>query len=251
MEAPLKVWYTGTDRIERYFIKQREAVLKMHQKPIKILMLYGVNCTKQIWDRLIPYLEDYEIDFVEYPHSLTKTAATLDLLTKWVYENYHSNPYDAVIGHSLGGIIALQLAAIYGMKFHTIIYLDTNLKPANAFYRNTMLPKHMQLYGQEVSRMFKEERPFYHEELLKALQEAFDYTADLNKIPQKVYALYGDRGIPEYPKRIEDLNLSGETLARLEIKFVPDSCHMMMIENPKQLAGILKNILDEKETLLP
>lgn len=41
--------------------------------------------------------------------------------------------YDAIIGHSLGGLIALELAAAYSLPCSRIICLDTNLKPAGTF----------------------------------------------------------------------------------------------------------------------
>ena len=213
---------------------------------MRLLMLYGVNCTAKIWEHVKPYLEDCEVDYVEYPHEITGRATTVDDITKWVYENYSGNSYDAVIGHSLGGIIALQLAANHKMKFEKIIYLDTNLKPAEAFYRNLMTPEHMKEYGDKVSEMFEAERPFYRKELLESIQGAFDYTGCLQNISGKVYAIYGDRGMPDYPDRIRDLNLPDDALHRLEFRFISDSCHMMMIENPSQLTDVIKDILKAK-----
>lgn len=102
----------------------------------------------------------------------------------------------------------------------------------------------MELYGREILQMFREERAFYREELFHVLQNEFDYTPYLRTIPQKVYALYGDRAMPDYPGKIQDLNLDRKTLERLEIRFVPNSCHMLMIENPKQLAESLKDVLE-------
>lgn len=38
------------------------------------MLLYGVNCTKHIWDYINPYLKNFEIDYVEYPHDVTLNA---------------------------------------------------------------------------------------------------------------------------------------------------------------------------------
>lgn len=210
---------------------------------MRLLILYGVNCTRKIWDSFRPFLIDHEVDYVEYPHEVTLKAEKVEELTKWVYENYHCNSYQAVIGHSLGGIIALQLAAKYKMKFENIIYLDTNLKPAKEFYRNLMTPEHMNQFGDEIVQMFNTERAYYTCELLESIQnDEFDYTDVLKEIPQKVYGIYGDRGIPEYRNRIYDLNLSDETLKKLELKFITNACHMIMLENPKQLYQSLETI---------
>lgn len=210
---------------------------------MRLMVLYGVNCTKDIWKYINPYLINFEIDYVEYPHEVTLNAKKVDDITEWVYKNYRNQYYDAIIGHSLGGIIALQLIAKYKMKADKIIYLDTNLKPANEFYRNLMTHKNMEKYGNDILQMFSEERKFYTNELMKSIQDDFDYTNLVNKISQDIYAIYGDRGMPEYSSKIQDLNLSEEVLDNLNLVFIHDSCHMIMIENPEQLSEIIKEIL--------
>lgn len=210
---------------------------------MRLMMLYGVNCTKHIWDYINPYLRNFEIDYVEYPHDVTLNAKRVDDITEWVYKNYGHYCYDAIIGHSLGGIIALQLIAEYKMKVNKIIYLDTNLKPANEFYRNLMTQRNMEKCGESILQMLSEERKFYTTELLDSVQIGFDYTSLVNEISQDIYAIYGDRGMPEYPAKIQDLNLSAQALRHLNLVFIHDSCHMMMVENPKQLSEIIKGIL--------
>ncbi|MGL5086427.1 MAG: alpha/beta fold hydrolase [Clostridium sp.] len=121
---------------------------------MRLLMLYGVNCTNEIWNYLKPYLKSFEDDYVEYPHEITSKANEVDDISKWIYEHYNSNSYQAVIGHSLGGIIALQLASKYKMNFDKIIYLDTNLKPAKEFYRNLMTEEHIVKFGKDIIPMF-------------------------------------------------------------------------------------------------
>lgn len=210
---------------------------------MRVMMLYGVNCTKHIWDYINPYLRNFEIDYVEYPHDVTLNAKRVDDITEWVHKNYGHYCYDAIIGHSLGGIIALQLIAEYKMKVNKIIYLDTNLKPANEFYRNLMTQRNMEKCGESILQMLSEERKFYTAELLDSVQIDFDYTSLVNEISQDIYAIYGDRGMPEYPAKIQDLNLSAQALRHLNLVFIHDSCHMIMVENPKQLSETIKGIL--------
>lgn len=212
---------------------------------MRILMLYGVNCTKEIWDNLKIYLSDYEVDYVEYPHEITQKALKVEDITKWVYEKKSYEFYDAIIGHSLGGIIALQLISEYKMKANRVICLDTNLKPAEPFYRNLMTQEHMDEYGDMILKMFDGERQFYRTELFASLQGEFDYTGYVKNIEQPVYVLYGDRGMREYPNRIRDLNLQEDVVNRLKIKFIKNACHMIMLENPSELASVLREIFTE------
>lgn len=186
----------------------KEEFIEMINEKGRLLLLYGVNCTDKVWDSLRPYLKKYEVDYVQYPHEITQKAKNVEDISRWVYENYHGQSYDAVIGHSLGGIIALQLASKYKMKFNKIIYLDTNLKPANEFYRNLMTDEHMNKFGKDILEMFKEERKFYTSSLFEVIQKEFDYTKYLKNITKKVYAIYGDRNKPDYKEKVTDLNLS-------------------------------------------
>ena len=213
---------------------------------MRLMMLYGVNCTKDVWNHIVPYFKNFEIDYVEYPHEITSTAKKVDDITEWDYKNYNQHHYDAIIGHSLGGIIAMQLITKYKMKVDKLIYLDTNLKPANKFYRNLMTQKNMEKYGVSILQILNKERRFYTDELLESIQVDFDYTNLVNEIPQNIYAIYGDRGMPEYPNKIQDLNLSPQTLSNLNLVFIHNSCHMIMVENPKQLSEVIKKILEAK-----
>ena len=213
---------------------------------MRLMMLYGVNCTKDVWNHIVPYFKNFEIDYVEYPHEITSTAKKVDDITEWVYKNYNQHHYDAIIGQSLGGIIAMQLITKYKMKVDKLIYLDTNLKPANKFYRNLMTQKNMEKYGVSILQILNKERRFYTDELLESIQVDFDYTNLVNEIPQNIYAIYGDRGMPEYPNKIQDLNLSPQTLSNLNLVFIHNSCHMIMVENPKQLSEVIKKILEAK-----
>ena len=213
---------------------------------MKLLFLPGVNCTNEIWNMFNGYVRDWNIDYAVYPHDVTSAASKPEDLTEWVYKTYGNEDYDAVIGHSLGGIIALQLAASGKMNFRKIIYLDTNLKPANEFYRNLMTQEHMQKYGEQVCNMLTEERKFYSQAFLDKLKEDFDYTPLVKMLNQKVYAIYGDRNQPEYNGKISDLNLSDEIISRLDIRFIKNACHMIMLENPLDLYEMLTDILNIK-----
>lgn len=149
------------------------------------------------------------------------------------------------MGHSLGGIIALQLVAKYKMKVDKLIYLETNLKPAEEFYRNLMIRENMERYGSNILQMLNEESAFYTPELLASLQVDFDYIHLVDEISQNIYAIYGDRGMPDYPNIIKDLNLPTQVLDKLSLSFIQNSCHMIMIENPQQLYETIRSILEK------
>lgn len=212
---------------------------------MKGLILYGANCSVDIWDTLKSELIVHNLTFAEYPHNVTEKANNVSDITKWVYEAYGNEKFDFILGHSLGGIIGLELAAVFKLKCDKVIFIDSNLKPANNFYRNLMLPSNMELYGEKIISMIKGEAKYYSDSLKMALQEEFDYTDYIRKINSKVYGIYGDRGQKSYAGRISDLCLDDEIVAKIDFRFVENSCHMPMVENHEGLAHMIEDILAE------
>ncbi|HNY60627.1 MAG TPA: alpha/beta hydrolase [Caldisericia bacterium] len=210
---------------------------------MKGLFLHGVNCTSSIWSQVREYLAGIDADYVEYPHAVTAVANCVSDVTNWVFGEFGSSHYDFVVGHSMGGIIALELVARFNLEFRQIILVDCSLKPANRFYRNLMTEKHMEEYGGTVMQMIQEETPYYQDGLKQSLKEGFDYTQYLKALNQNVYAIYGDRGQKNYPGRVDDLCLDEETLGKIKLLFVENSCHLPMIENPSALAGMISDIV--------
>lgn len=216
---------------------------------MKGLFLYGLHCTKSVWDPVKDRFSAIGAEYAEYPHEVLKEAQTVSDLTRWVYERYKDCRFDFIVGHSMGGIIALELAAVYSFPVSCVIFIDTNLKPANAFYRNLMLPANMEKYGQPVGDMLKSESAFSSGSLIQSLQDDFDYTAYLKRISCPIYGIYGDRGRENYDKRVVDLCLDAETVNRITFKFVKDACHLPMIEAPEALANLLYESLEEAELI--
>ncbi|MBP6927915.1 MAG: alpha/beta hydrolase [Caldisericia bacterium] len=210
---------------------------------MKGLFLHGINCTSRIWSRVREHLAGIDAYYVEYPHTVTAVASCVSDITKWVFGEFGSSHYDFVVGHSMGGIIALELAARFNLAFRQIILVDCSLRPANRFYRNLMTEGHMEEYGNKVIQMMQEESPYYQDELKQSLKEGFDYTQYLKVLNQNVYAIYGDRGQKNYPGRIDDLCLDEETLGRIKLLFVENACHLPMIENPSALASMISDIV--------
>lgn len=214
---------------------------------MKGLFLYGINCTCDIWSKVLKYFLDIEIDYVEYPHTITKSASCITDITKWVSDTFGNSHYDFVVGHSMGGIIALELAVKLGLSCHQIILIDTNLKPANEFYRNLLTPEHMKEYGNKIIQKMQEEDQYYQKNLKNLLQNDFDYSGYVNVAVQDIYAIYGDRGYKEYNKRISDLCLEQDIVDKINFLFIENACHMPMVENPRALARMISDIINHKK----
>lgn len=209
------------------------------------LILYGANCTLDVWNKMKSELAVHNVTFVEYPYNITEKANNISDITKWVYATYGNERFDFILGHSMGGIIGLELVADFKLRCDKVIFIESNLKPAKNFYRNLMLPSNMGQYGKEIISMIKGEARYYSDSLKKALQEEFNYTDHIRKINSKVYGIYGDRGQKGYVNRISDLCLDDDIVAKIDLRFVENSCHMPMIENHEMLVDIIESILAE------
>lgn len=210
----------------------------------KVLLLYGLNCTADIWQPMLDKLKNIDPEVIEYPHEVTLDAESVMDITKWVYGKVKENHYDVVLAHSMGGVIALQLAEM-GMVFKHMILIETNLRPAEPFYRNLMTEEHMKTLGEQVMKMLKQEGAYASKKLVASLQEVFDYTPLIHRLNQKVDILYGDRNVKDYPNKITDLCLDEKSVDKLNFYFVEDSCHLPMIENPKGIAECIQTLIEK------
>lgn len=205
----------------------------------KVLFLYGMCCAPSVWDALKDRLEGIAPVFAEYPREIIQAANTVSDLTRWAMETYGGQGFDAVAGHSLGGLIALEMSAKYAAALGTVIMIESNLRPANPFYRNLMMPQNMVKFGDGVLSMLRCEAPYYTDALKQSVQEDFDFTPYVHRSQARLFALYGNRGLKNYSRRVSDLCLDPETEAKLHFKFIRNACHMPMIENPQGLADTI------------
>lgn len=203
---------------------------------MKGLFLPGSGCTSAIWDRMRPYFRGHEVDYIDYPHEVTAKAKSYTDLTDWLRGKIGSMPYDFVVGHSMGGAIALDLVKRYRYHFPKVILVEANLRPANAFYRNLLTEENRLKFGKYLTKMIVAESRFYSEELRTYFKADFDFTPLVTELDGKLPIIYGDRGEPEYSGKYADLNLEAGTLAKLDIAFVADCAHMPMLENPREFS---------------
>lgn len=213
---------------------------------MKILLLNGLNSDARIWDNLLPALVKYEVEVVAYPHEVTKQAHCPSDLSAWVASAYASDAFDIIIGHSLGGIIALELISKFQFDASKVIIIESNLKPANPFYRNLLTPKHEKAYGSSICSYLKEQSQYFSEDLMKSVQEDFDYSSYVLNSSSAVYGIYGDRAQKEYSARIQDLCLEEDVLNKIQFSFIENACHLPMIENPEDLNRVILEIVAEK-----
>lgn len=213
---------------------------------MKCLFLPGSHTTHEIWDQVLPLLpEAITTVSLRYPHELTQAAKNVEDIASWVTEKVKNQAVDFMIGHSMGGLVALILAAKQALLLKGLILVESNLRPAADFYRNLLLPKHRPLLGDALMAMIRSEDPFYSDSLKQVVKQDFDFTPYVSQVNCPIYGIYGDRGFPDHPERIRYLNLDEATVQKIRFRFIRDACHMPMLENPEALARLMLECLDE------
>lgn len=209
---------------------------------MKGLFLYGAKCGPEVWARLRPHLTGIEATFAEYPAEALRRARSTADLAEWACDAFADRTYDFLLGHSMGGYVALQMAG-RGFPAPRLLLVESNPVPSGPFYRNLMTPEHMARFGDAVSAMFRRRETPYSGALLSALRDGFDFSDAALRLPREIRAIYGDRNRPDDPARDADLHLPAPLWQKLRPSFVPDACHMPMLENPPALAAAIRAAL--------
>lgn len=119
-------------------------------------------------------LSKYDLEYVVYSHEVLQAATSVRDIAKWAASVYGNDFYDVLIGHSMGGQVALELLPLLNMRPQKVILIDSNPVPSGAFYRNLMTKEHMEQYGERIREMFERESPHYSQKLLKSLGDDFN-----------------------------------------------------------------------------
>jgi pimeloyl-ACP methyl ester carboxylesterase len=207
------------------------------------LGICGYACTPWIWHRLTPYLTPpFTLQFVSWPTALLPQFHTVSDFVDWLLKaeiNHHH--YDFILGHSMGGIIAIQIAAVMP-KIKQVILLDSFVTPPSRFFQNLFAPSLSKELQNQIINMLNLEREYYSCRLTDNLR-----TINLSHlVPQlncQITALYGDRGYADREQLTSQLQWSSELLTKIALHFVANANHFPMLENPQATAEILLNIL--------
>lgn len=209
---------------------------------IKALVLSGVGCTHKIWDLVQKQLVNWDLTVLDYPREVTLKAESLDEIADWLTAAVPIEKYDCAIGHSMGGLVLLR--AYHSRSHFPVILVESNLRPAELFFRSLLMPEYKKSFGAELMEDMRREFPYYTQKLRSSLQKDFDNTQFVFRAKADIYGIYGDRGVR--PERIADLNLPPEVLAKMTLAFVANSAHMPMLENPRGLSGQIRRWMEER-----
>ena len=207
------------------------------------ILLPGYACTSEIWQLICADLGAiYNLICVDWPVEATPGFTSLGDFAVWLNDPLWPRPCDFIVGHSLGGLVAIQLAASSKVVIPEIILVETFLLPPAPFFQSILLdeassdPKHV------LQEMLEREKAFYSARLRETLRE-IDNNEQVSRLGKTIHALYGDRGSGNSKEVINKLHWSEKLSASVDVSVIQGACHFPMIENPQAIVQVLKSVI--------
>lgn len=207
------------------------------------IFLSGYGCEPWIWDRVKEKLgDDYVIDIIEWPKELIGTFNKVQDFADWTISRYSKLDIslDFIVGHSMGGIIALYIASSKKVQVNKVVLMESFITSPGKFFQNlTYDNKSLNL---KITEMIKNEVQYYAPEINSELR-CLDVTKLIYNSKCNIYGIYGDRGCGNKEKVVSELFYSKDVEKRVKIDIIRGSCHFPMLENEKEVVDYLKHIL--------
>jgi pimeloyl-ACP methyl ester carboxylesterase len=214
---------------------------------MKGVFLPGYACTSQIWQSVCEEIgPTYEPTLIDWPAHATPNFHCLDNLVDWLYSAFWPRDCDFIVGHSLGGLVALQLLASGKVEIPKTILVETFLLAPDPFFHNLLLSGESSDQAKQILEMLHCEEAHYSPRLKEAMREV-DMSEQVWKIGKTIHALHGDRGCGSPEMVLEKLHWTEPIAALVELRVIPDSCHFPMVENPQETVQVLRSIIEIQE----
>ena len=208
----------------------------------KVLFLSGYACEPLIWSSIKHSLNHIiEPDFLEWPKEQLANFTDINDYANWVNNIIKSNDYETVVGHSMGGLVALKVAEI-NPNVKQVILIESFVKSPTKFFQNLLMKHVDKKLKAKVIEMLKKEQGLYSPVLGPKLKH-LNLTQQVLQLRCSLHAVYGDRGLKNHHAVEKNLNWPAQLKDKLTLWIINNSCHFPMLENPIDLAVLLNSII--------
>jgi len=216
---------------------------------MQLIFIHGSGSCMESWKFQTEYFQGSEaINLPGHPDG--DLCATIEEYVKWLHNYVHQKRYKDVvlIGHSLGGAIALQYALEHGSDLKGIILIGSGarlrvhprtLKTLEKYVENpneaiNTFDQMYKLGDSELDIIIK--RRAEENGLISFLNDLracdrFDVMERLKEIQIPILAICGDLDVMTPPKYS---NFLAETIPRTKAVVIPGGTHMVFAEKPKE-----------------
>lgn len=229
----------------------------------EVVLIHGLGADAGIWDNVLGYLRGSTQPFAYelHGHGKTRPLATPTIvaeaaaLGEWLHEQ--DLPYPTLVGHGLGGMVALQFALDHPADVRRVILIDaTPRQLASAEDRQELSRALLDDYDQFVASrylMVSKDDKIAREAVDMALRtdstsfaslllSSFDWdvTKRLATFSVPMLVIGSENFLPEPGYENETLVSYGFGAARtLHFRKLPGTGHYLMLEQPAQLASLI------------
>jgi pimeloyl-ACP methyl ester carboxylesterase len=232
-----------------------------HEAPHPAVFVHGAGGNSLLWKRTLQYLSGESVAFaVDLPGhpSGEITCKTVGDYAEAVFEFIAERGIErpVVCGHSMGGAVALTLALVHPDELGGLALASTGAKlGVDPTILEGLRGKPLRAVEQLITP-----RSFYSLDLSLGREaraslsvsnldvflndylacQSFDVRDDLRRIDARTLIVCGDKDMMTPPKWSHYLNAN---IPGSELYFVKDSGHMLPLEKPEALAGVVQSFL--------
>jgi pimeloyl-ACP methyl ester carboxylesterase len=208
-----------------------------------IALFPGFACRSWIWDELKGELaEKHDLIPIDWPVDPGGMYNTPGALADWAIEAHLPRGTEMMlIGHSMGGLVAMEVATRLGCMVKGVVLLETFLTPPSEFFQNLLMDSAPDDLRSRVVAMLARGKQESSDALRTSLGRV-DYLDTAHGLADKLIAIYGDRGCGDVARVCRALDWPAPLNDQVALHVVPDACHFPMLENPESVLRILRDV---------
>lgn len=215
----------------------------------RLVLIHGFGCDSRFWAPQLPALEGYDPCVPDLPYHGGPSEGvprTLEGLAEWLVRTHLSAPA-VLVGHSLGGMIALQIAhgcpeLVEGLALvDSFASLDLNAEHLTGLYHEPM-DAHLQEWIERTREGIIAAMPRATYEQIWPSIAAFDARPWLGDITCPLLGVYGGRGrygCGDAEQLKHDLALD-RLAGQACVEVIPQAGHFVNLEEPEAVNAALR-----------
>lgn len=202
----------------------------------KVMFVPGFACTPEIWVQAPSFLPDLDPLFVQWDPAYQSIPETRAFLAKKI----HDMQPDVYVGHSLGGLLLLELLLSQEIPSRRTIVVDAFLQDPHDMFKNFVWEN--DTLNTYVTDFLAKQRSHF-----SALKESMMDWKRLGwpdaALKTKAHFVYGGRGATTQ-ELIQALEWPSHLVVEECITVIPKTSHFLMLEKPEAFYQAIQKIIN-------